>query len=114
MSLATYSPETQIKDKLDELGCAGNSFAEIAGVVSKSRLALGLAGHNDFDHHDALRMLEVLQEMVELRDMSQSPPDWKRVTEVRKALEERRRAKKLVHDTSEFLEKWKRYMQGKT
>jgi hypothetical protein len=114
MSVAALSPEGQIERGLTELGCAGNSFAEIAGIVSKSRFAQGLAGRNDFDQHDAVRMLEVLNEMVELREMSQSPPDWRRTEEIRQALEERRRAKKLVHDTSEFLEKWKRYTQEKT
>ena len=107
--LSPNSKEAKISQSLDDLGCAGNNFADIAGVVSKSRLATGLAG-NDFEPEDADRMLEVLGEMRELRDLSQSPPDWKRTDEIRKALEERRAAKKLIQDVKRVLTEWNELM----
>jgi len=107
MSLATYSPEAIIARGLEDLGCAGNNFAEIAGVVSRSRLAQGLAGQKDFDNRDAQKMLLVLEEMRELKELSPSLPDWRQTGEIRAALEQRRNVKKLVQEVNEaFQANW--------
>ena len=113
MALATHSAEAQITRQLEELGCSSNAFAEISGVVARTRMAQGLAGQKDFEQTDAERMLAVLAEMTELRDLSQSPVDWKQVDEIRKALEERRAAKKLIREAQEHLEAWNNFMREK-
>ena len=96
MSLAALSPEAQIGNALrNEFDCAESNFAKIAGVVGKSRLAEGLSGQKDFDRCDAEKMLAVLQEMRELRDASPTPPDWKKVDEIREALAARREWKRM-------------------
>lgn len=74
-------------------------------------MAQGLAGQKDFDQPDAEKMLAVLAEMTELRDLSQSPPDWKQTDEIRKALDERRAVKKLVREAREHLEAWSNFMR---
>jgi len=105
MSLATLSPEAQIGNGLRELDCAESNFAKIAGVVGKSRLAESLSGQKDFNLRDAEKMLEVLQEMRELRDTSATPPDWKKVDEIREALAARREGKKLISETAQEMSK---------
>lgn len=103
MAVASLSSEAQIANRLRELGCAESNFAVISGVMGKTRLAQGLAGDKDFDRDDAERMLNVLEEMRELRDMLQTPPDWKQTDQIRTALEQRRQVKKLVQEVNEFL-----------
>jgi len=113
MSLAALSSEVQIARQLDELGCSSNAFAEISGVVGRTRMAQGLSGQKDFEPGDANRMLTVLAEMVELRDLSQSPPDWKQTDEIRKALEERRKTKKLIEDANRLIREWNQMTKEK-
>jgi hypothetical protein len=94
MALATLSPENRIKTELAKLGCAERNFAVIAGVVGKSRFAEGMAGQKDFEHRDAERILEVLEEMRELQAaVGDVPIDWSRVDRVQTALVVRRVAK---------------------
>jgi hypothetical protein len=100
--LATYSPETLIAQGLEDLGCAGNNFAEISGVMSRSRLAQGLTGQKEFEHHDAQKMLLTLEEMRELRDFLQTPPDWKQTEAIRAALEQRRQVRKMVKEVNDL------------
>src|SRR5260221_9603209 len=109
MSLATYSVEAQIARQLEELGCSSNAFAEISGVVGRTRMAQGLAGQKDFDRADAEKMLAVLAEMAELRDLSQSPIDWKQSDQIRQALAERRAVKRLIREAHEHLEAWNKF-----
>jgi hypothetical protein len=111
MPLAALSNEAKIANQLDELGCSSNAFAEISGVVGRTRVAQGLAGQKDFEPADADKMLVVLAEMTELRDLSQSPPDWKQTDEIRKALDERRKAKTLTQDVNRFLIEWNKGIQ---
>jgi hypothetical protein len=111
--LSPGSPEDRILKGIEQLGCAGNNFALIAGVVSKARFAQGLAGVNNFEPGDAEKMLEVLSEMQELYDLSQSPPDWKQTDQIRTALEERRAATKLMREAREHLEAWNNFMKEK-
>jgi hypothetical protein len=111
--LSPNSAEDKIAKGIERLGCAGNNFALIAGVVSKARFAQGLAGVNNFEPGDADRMLEVLSEMQELYDLSPSPPDWKQVDDIRRALDERRAVKRLIREAREHLEAWSNFMRGK-
>ena len=113
MSVATFSAEAQIARQLEELGCSSNAFAEITGVVGRTRMAQGLAGQKDFEPADAQKMLAILSEMAELRDLSQSPPDWKQTDAIRAALEERRSIKRLIQEAREHLEAWNNFMREK-
>jgi hypothetical protein len=90
--LATFSEESRLKSGLVQLNCAESNFAKISGVVSKTRLIEGLAGQNNFNHRDAERMLETLDEMrslqeeIDLFTHSHTPVDWSRVEEIRNVL----------------------------
>lgn len=111
--LSPGSPEDRILKGIEQLGCAGNNFALIAGVISKARFAQGLAGVNNFEPRDAEKMLEVLSEMQELYDLSPSRPDWKQVDDIRRALDERRVAKTLIREAQEHLAAWNNFMREK-
>jgi hypothetical protein len=93
MSLAALSPETKIRSILAALDCKHHHFAEISGVVGKTRFAQGLAGEKDFDQHDAIRMLDVLTRMMELQEAVIAPVNWSKTTKVRDALAVRLAAK---------------------
>jgi hypothetical protein len=104
--LATHSVEARISRQLEELGCAENNFADICQVVSKSRLSRGLNGDKDFEHSDGEKMLLWLQEMQELKDLSQTLPDWKQVDQIRSAIEQRREAKKVFEEVQRVCGMW--------
>ena len=93
MSLATFSHETRIRNILAALDCKHHHFAEISGVVGKTRLAQGLNGEKDFEQHDAIRMLDVLNRMMELQDAAIAPIDWSKAERVQTALAVRLAAK---------------------
>src|SRR5438874_1527864 len=95
MSLATHSPEMKIKAGLRSLKCAEHNFAKIAGILSKSRLALGLSDdplvHKNFETRDAEAMLGVLGEMNDLQAaVGDLPLDWSRTDKIMVALTMRR------------------------
>jgi hypothetical protein len=92
---AALSAEAQIDNGIRELNCAAQSFAAISGIMSNSRLANGLSGKKNFEHHDAERLLLVLAEMRELQDFHQVPIDWSDTETVRTALDEHREKKKV-------------------
>jgi hypothetical protein len=109
--LSPNSREDRIAKGIEKLGCAGNNFALISGVVSKARFAQGLTGDNNFEPEDADKMLEVLSEMQELYDISPSPPDWREVDAIRKALQERRAVKKLIEEAEKHLAAFDQYIR---
>jgi len=106
--LATFSNESKIARELEELDCSGNAFAEICGIVGRTRMAQGLKGEKDFDQGDAERMFRTLAEMRELRSMSALPLDWTDCEGIRRALEERRGAKRILEDVMRVVNEMQR------
>ena len=94
--LATFSPESKLKNRLRELNCPPTTFAQIAGLIGKTRLIEGLSG-KAFEPADANRLLEILNEMRSLQSEFDCPIDWSQTDQIQSALVARR-IRKLSDD----------------
>lgn len=92
--------ENQFRAALEQLGCAGNSFAEICGLISKAELSRCLSGQKSFSPEDTPKLFAALREMQELAASSATPLNWKQTEIVRTALSQRRAVKKLIEDVA--------------
>jgi hypothetical protein len=90
--------ESQFRTALEQLGCAGNSFAEICGLISKAELSRCLSGQKSFSPEDTPKLFAALREMQELAAQSATPLNWKQTQIVRAALNQRRAIRKLIED----------------
>jgi hypothetical protein len=120
MPVSPGSFESQIDNQLRELDCAANNLAAISQVVSKSRLSRALSGEKALDHDDAVRLLECLKEMSELKEISLTPPNWKEIDQIRAILAQRRENRKQLEEVTKvcnalFIEtRWEIQNMGRT
>jgi hypothetical protein len=96
--ITPLSAEGRIRDQLIEFGCTEHAFVKISGVVGRTRLAQGLsnipAEQKNFEPYDAERMLQVLDEMLELQTAAGGLPiRWEQTDKIVSALVSRRMAK---------------------
>ena len=94
MSLATFSNERLIDEKLKQLDCGVVHFAAISKIVGTTRLNQGLQGKRNFEQADAEQLLTVLDEMAELKRTSAVTPDWTDSERIHLLLQARRDAKR--------------------
>lgn len=68
MAVATLSSESKIREQLNLLHCAENSFALINGIVGRTRFFDAMQGKpgKHFSESEASQLFEVLEEMREL------------------------------------------------
>ena len=103
MSLETYSNESVINRKLQELSCALANFAAISKIVGRTRLTEALTGKRNLAQTDADKLMAILDEMAELQRASAIPLDWTKTDEIHEALQARREGKKFVLETAREL-----------
>ena len=81
MAHASLSPEGQIQSGLHSIDCSQRQFADIAAdmriPVSSALISLCLSGKREFTPWTAERLLELLSELLALRDyFSDIPIRW--------------------------------------
>jgi hypothetical protein len=80
---ALLSPEGQIETMMRELDCSGRNFVEVCKElnvqVSHGKFSEALNGKSQFDEQTARRLLEVANELRDLRTgFPDVPIDWSR------------------------------------
>jgi len=70
MAVASLSPEQKILDGLRGFNCSIRDFAEISGVVGRTRLSEGLSGTpgKNLDQNTIERLFDCLDRMQSLQD----------------------------------------------
>ena len=78
MSHASFSPEGRIQTGLHSIDCSQRQFADIAACmghpVSSALISLCLSGKRAFTDWTAERLLELLSELLALRDYFKDVP----------------------------------------
>ncbi len=76
MSLATLSPEMQIKNRLRALGCSENEFSAYNCFVTKTKFYNALRGEKSLSREEAERVLGLITEMESLQKDCGLPIRW--------------------------------------
>lgn len=88
MAVGSLSQEAKIVAALAGFRCSITNFAEISGVVSKSRLAEGLNGTQgkSLDKSTIEKLFDRLARMQELQQSVDVPIDWSQTAKIQNAL----------------------------
>lgn len=100
-TLPTFSVERRIRQALFDLGCSPSQFAVICGHLSQQRLSQAFSGLKPLDNRDGLALEAFVKEIQELcASVLPLSIDFRNVTGVRQALENRRRKKLEISETA--------------
>jgi hypothetical protein len=72
--LPTLSAERRIKRHLDDLQATVTFLAILDGQISDSRLSIALRGLKNLENNDSIRLLELLERCIRLRDSFEPIP----------------------------------------
>ena len=86
-----------IDQKLQDLACPVSLFVPICGIIGRTRLTQALK-NNDLDQNVVDRLVVILDEMAELKNISLIAPDWSDAVNIQAQLHARREFKKIVAD----------------
>ena len=82
-----------IDKQLQELACPVSLFVPITdGLIGRTRLTQGLKNH-DLDQNTVDKLIEILDDMAELKRTSLVAPDWSDANNIREQLHQRRQFK---------------------
>jgi hypothetical protein len=85
-----------IDEKLQRLECPVSLFVPIAGLVGRTRLTQFLQGSAQLDSQIIEKLIAVLDEMCELKRMSNFAPNWQDTENIREQLRRRREIKTAI------------------
>ena len=79
-----------IDERLQALECPVSLFVPIAGIIGRTRLTQGLQNEKPLDQGTIDKLVQLLDEMAELKRTSAIMPNWSDAESVREMLGKRR------------------------
>lgn len=85
-----------IDEKLQSIECPVSLFVPIAGLVGRTRLTQFLQGTAQLDSNLVEKLIAVLDELIELKRVSNFAPNWQNTENIRETLRRRREIKAAI------------------
>lgn len=85
-----------IDEKLQSIECPVSLFVPIAGLVGRTRLTQFLQGTAQLDSNLVEKLIAVLDELIELKRVSNFAPNWQDTENIRETLRRRREIKAAI------------------
>lgn len=97
-----------IDEKLQQLECPVSLFVPIAGLIGRTRLTQFLQGSAQLDSNLVEKLVAVLDELIELKRVSNFAPNWQDTENIRETLRYKREFRTAIENDedkmSELLE----------